>query len=89
LAVPRAKDRLRGGRFRHAKVQYSYTSSVDDKVATLRIKLRLARFRLEGESPHGPAWEAASEQVARLERDLEELEDRSVEPDSIAREPSA
>jgi hypothetical protein len=61
---------------------------VDDVVA-LRIKLRLARFRIEGASPHGPEWEAASEQVAELERNLAALEDASAEPDDTAREPPA
>lgn len=46
---------------------------MDDETTRLQIRLRLARFRLDGASLHGPEWEAAAGEVEALEAAREQL----------------
>ncbi|MHB8398039.1 MAG: hypothetical protein ACYDCI_03800 [Candidatus Limnocylindrales bacterium] len=57
---------------------------MDDDATRIRIRLRLARFRLDGASFHGPEWEAASEQVESIERELAAIERASAAPTDAA-----
>ena len=62
---------------------------MDDDPAALRTRLRIARSRLDEASPHGPDWEAASEQVAELELAVAAFELARSEQDDDAREAPA
>jgi hypothetical protein len=48
-----------------------------DKTALLTRELVVARRRLEGDTPHSPAWAATIEWVDDLERTIRELDHRS------------